>query len=97
MILIKGRKVHKEVPFERKMTLLDLALKHDVDWGFSCTRGTCARCRCLVTEGRQHLNEPTEAEEDRLEPEELEAGFRLGCQASVKEEGPVTVVHKPYF
>ncbi|TDF99334.1 2Fe-2S iron-sulfur cluster-binding protein [Paenibacillus piri] len=97
MITLKGRKVHKEVPAESKLTLLDLALKHDVDWGFSCTRGTCARCRCLVTEGRLLLNEPTDAELDRLEPEELEEGFRLGCQASVRQEGPVTVVHKPYF
>ncbi|NOU97568.1 2Fe-2S iron-sulfur cluster binding domain-containing protein [Paenibacillus sp. LMG 31456] len=97
MIMLKGRKVHKEVPAEIKLTLLDLALKHEVDWGFSCARGTCARCRCLVTEGKEYLNEPTDEEWDRLEPEELEEGFRLSCQAAIKQDGSITVIHKPYF
>jgi 2Fe-2S ferredoxin len=97
MIMLKGRKTHKEVPIEPGFSILDLALKHDVDWGFSCTRGTCARCRCLVTEGADHLNKPTDAELDRLEPEEIEQGFRLGCQAVIKEDGPVTAQNKPYF
>jgi 2Fe-2S ferredoxin len=97
VITLKGRKGHKQVPFESGFTILDLAIKHDVDWAFSCTRGTCARCRCMVTEGYENLKGPTDAELDRLEPEEIEAGYRLGCQAAVKHDGPVTVTHKPYF
>lgn len=97
MITLIGRKVQKQVEPDSSLTILDLAMKHDVDWSFSCTRGTCARCRCLVKEGTEWLNEPTDAELDRLEPEEIENGFRLGCQAVVKHDGPVTVLYKPYF
>ncbi|UQZ81936.1 1,2-phenylacetyl-CoA epoxidase, subunit E [Paenibacillus konkukensis] len=97
MITLIGRKVRKEVEREGGLTILDLAMKHGVDWSFSCTRGTCARCRCLIKEGNGLLSEPTDAELDRLEPEEIEAGFRLGCQAVVKQDGPVTVQYKPYF
>jgi 2Fe-2S ferredoxin len=94
---LKGRKVQKTIEPETGLTILDHALKAEVDWGFSCTRGTCARCRCLVTEGRELLAPPTEEEELRLEPEELERGFRLGCQAKVKRTGAIVVLHKPYF
>jgi len=97
MITLKGRKIEKQVEFDSGLTILDLAMKHDVDWSFSCTRGTCARCRCYVKEGGEWMNEPTDAELDRLEPEEIEQGFRLGCQAVVKQDGPVTVLYKPYF
>jgi 2Fe-2S ferredoxin len=98
MLELKARRIQKTVEAEKGLTILDLALKHEVDRGFSCTRGTCARCRCLVTEGMQYLELPSEAEEDRLEPEELEQGFRLGCQCVIKTQtGTISVTHKPYF
>jgi 2Fe-2S ferredoxin len=97
MLELKARKIQKTVDAEKGLSILDIALKHEVDWGFSCTRGTCARCRCVVTEGQQFLQLPTEAEEDRLEPEELERGFRLGCQCIIKVAGTISVTHKPYF
>ncbi|GIP37483.1 hypothetical protein J31TS4_07630 [Paenibacillus sp. J31TS4] len=96
-IELKGRRVTKEVEPETGMTILELALKHDVDWGFSCSRGTCARCRCLVEEGAEFLSEPNDREWDRLDEEELEEGFRLGCQTAVIGMGPVKVRNKPYF
>ena len=97
MIELIGRKNRKIVAAERKLSLLDLALKHDVDWAFSCTQGTCARCRCLITAGMEFLSEPSEAEEDRLEPEELAQGFRLACQTLTVAEGYVVAANKPYF
>lgn len=97
MLELRGRKVQKSVEPVTGLTILDHALKAEVDWGFSCTRGTCARCRCLVTEGMELLHPPTEEEEERLEPEELEKGFRLGCQAKVIQAGGIIVLHKPYF
>jgi ferredoxin, 2Fe-2S len=97
MLTLNGKQVTKTIEVETGLTLLDLAMKHNVDWGFSCMRGTCARCRCLVTEGVELLAKPTDEELDRLEPEELEQGFRLGCQALVKQQGTMTVTHKPYF
>ena len=43
------------------------------------------------------MNEPTEAELDRLEPEEFVRGYRLACQAKVIAEGHVKVSNVPYF
>ncbi|SDC40015.1 ferredoxin, 2Fe-2S [Paenibacillus sp. UNCCL117] len=97
MITLKGRSVQKTVEPELGLTLLDLAIKHKVDWSFSCTRGTCSRCRCIVKEGAEHLNEPTDAELDNLEPEEFEQGLRLGCQTVVRSPGHVSAALKPLF
>jgi len=97
MLELKGRRKQAAVEAETGWSILDLALKHGVDWGVSCTRGTCARCRCLVVDGMEHLSPPSEAEQLRLEPEELEQGFRLGCQAVVRRNGAISVMYKPYF
>lgn len=98
MIELKGRTLTKEVEAEPGLSLLDHAMKHGVDFSFSCTRGTCARCRCLVTEGAQYLEDVTDEEWDRLEPEEFDEGFRLGCQAIVKSDaGRIAAVNKTYF
>lgn len=97
MLELKARKIHKTIEPETGLSLLDLAMKYEVDWGFSCTRGTCARCRCYVAAGMEHLSEPSVAEEERLEPEELGKGFRLACQAVVRNAGTISVTHKPYF
>lgn len=97
MIKLKGRTEQKEVSPEKGYTLLDLALKYDIDWAFSCTQGNCARCRCLIEEGMEYLNEPTDNELDRLEPEEIEEGYRLGCQAKIIIPGNIVAVNQPYF
>jgi 2Fe-2S ferredoxin len=97
MIELIGRLRSKTVDNLPNNSLLDLAIKHEIPWLYSCTRGTCARCRCLVSEGSNLLNEPTEMELDRLEPEEFAQGFRLACQAKVEAEGLVKVSNVPYF
>jgi len=97
MVRLKGRTLSKEVPAEKGFTLLDLALKHDIDWAFSCTQGNCARCRCLVEEGMECLIDPTEEELDRLESEEIADGYRLGCQAKIMKPGNIKAENIPYF
>ncbi len=86
------------VEAEEGMSLLDLAIKHDLDWAFSCTRGTCARCRCFIEEGAALLEDVTDGEWDRMTPEEFEQGYRLACQAVIKSDaGSIKAVNKPYF
>lgn len=97
MVQLKGRTILKTVQAEPGSSLLDLAKKHRIDWGFSCTRGSCARCRCYVEAGHEHLSEVNEIEEMRLQTEEIEEGFRLGCQAVIVSEGPIKAVNKTYF
>lgn len=98
MLYLIGRTKQAEVVPEAGLSLLDHAIKAGIDWGFSCTRGTCARCRCLIEEGAEWLEEVTDAEWDRLEPEEFDEGYRLACQAVVKPSaGTIRAVNKPYF
>ena len=51
MIELIARLRSKTVEAEASFSILDLAIKHDIPWLFSCTHGTCARCRCLISEG----------------------------------------------
>ncbi|WP_309273997.1 2Fe-2S iron-sulfur cluster-binding protein [Paenibacillus sp.] len=94
---LMGRTVEKMVVPEAGKTILQHAKDHDVDWQHMCTRGTCARCRCQVIEGAEFLEEPTQAEHRRLDPEEFDEGFRLGCQAIVKVPGKIVARNKTYF
>lgn len=97
MLDLKGRTIHKQMESIIGFSLLDVALQNEIDWGFSCTRGTCAQCRCIVEAGSEHLAEPTDEEWDRLDEDELEQGYRLACQTIVRSKGTVIAVNKPYF
>lgn len=97
MLQLKGRTIEKTIEPKVGQSILDLAVKHNIDWGFSCTRGTCARCRCYIEEGMEYLSEVNDAEWDRLDEEEIEQGFRLGCQAVIVKEGPIKALNKTYF
>ncbi|XEC92760.1 2Fe-2S iron-sulfur cluster-binding protein [Paenibacillus tarimensis] len=98
MIQLIGQSKTVEARPETGVSLLDLALKFDIDWAFSCTRGTCARCRCRVEEGAEFLEEVTDAEWDRLDEQELSDGYRLACQAIVKSNaGSIVARNVPYF
>lgn len=96
-LILKGRSITKDVHPQQGRTLLEHALKHGVDWQNLCTKGTCARCRCYIEAGVEFLEEPTRAEERRLDPEELEEGYRLACQAIVKTSGVIIAMNKTYF
>lgn len=97
MLTLTGRTLTKTVEIEPGLTLLEHAMKAGVDWNFNCSKGTCARCRCSVAIGADLLEEPTDAEWDRLGPDELDGGFRLGCQAKVLKQGELKAVNKTYF
>ena len=97
MLDLTGRTIRKQVESVIGHSILDEALKHGVDWGFSCTHGTCARCRCLIEAGSEHLAELSDEEWDRLDDEELEQGYRLGCQAIIRSRGTIVAINRPYF
>lgn len=97
MLDLKGRTIRKQVEAVIGQSLLDHAIANQIDWQFSCTRGTCARCRCLVLEGGAYLAELTDAEWDRLDDDEIEEGYRLGCQAMVKTDGNIVAENRTYW
>jgi uncharacterized 2Fe-2S/4Fe-4S cluster protein (DUF4445 family) len=51
-------------------------------------RGTCGKCKVQVLQGAAEI---TTADRKQLRPGELEAGWRLSCQAKVYEDTTVTV------
>ena len=97
LVELNGRKVQRKVKPVVGLSILELAERNKVDWLSNCKRGTCARCRCFVIEGKQFLSEPNSAELGRLEEEEIDQGFRLACQAKIVSNGKIVVRHAPYF
>ncbi|HPI53188.1 MAG TPA: phenylacetate-CoA oxygenase/reductase subunit PaaK [Chitinophagaceae bacterium] len=62
-------------------SILDAALKHGADLPFACKGGVCCTCRAKVIEGTVTM-EVNYA----LEPDEVENGFVLTCQAHPTSE-----------
>lgn len=60
----------------RSQTILEATLQVRPDAPFSCTGGVCGTCRCRVVEGEVRMDRNF-----ALEPEELERGIVLACQA----------------
>lgn len=62
-------------------TILDAALQQGADLPFACKGGVCCTCRAKLVEGEVDM-----ALNFGLEPDELEAGFILTCQAHPRSE-----------
>ncbi|NDI34341.1 2Fe-2S iron-sulfur cluster-binding protein [Chengkuizengella sediminis] len=97
VIKLKGKFKEKSVKPELNISLLDLAVKNNIDWQFACTNGNCARCRCYVQDGAELLSDVNSAENSRLDLQEINDGYRLGCQAMIVRIGPITAVNKSYY
>ncbi len=57
-------------------SILDAARAAGADVPYACKAGVCATCRAHLTEGEVHM-----ARNHALDPDELERGFILTCQA----------------
>jgi uncharacterized 2Fe-2S/4Fe-4S cluster protein (DUF4445 family) len=81
------------LPYQRSIevsegdSLIRTALQAGVHINASCGgEGVCAKCRVLVEQG-----EVGEGLSERLSPEDIEAGYRLACQARVKGDAAIRV------
>ncbi|HKK80179.1 MAG TPA: 1,2-phenylacetyl-CoA epoxidase subunit PaaE [Phaeodactylibacter sp.] len=82
MVDIKLDGNHFEFPLSsRADTILDGALKAGADLPYACKGGVCSTCRAKLTEGEVKMDVNY-----ALEPEEVEAGFILTCQAHPKSD-----------
>ncbi|WP_419810202.1 2Fe-2S iron-sulfur cluster-binding protein [Bacterioplanoides sp.] len=59
-------------------TLLNAALRHDIEFPYSCRVGGCAACKCQLTAGK--VKELTDAGYI-LSDEDLDNGYILACQS----------------
>jgi len=72
---------HRTIEVSEGDSLIRTALQAGVHINASCGgEGVCAKCRVQVEEG-----EIGEGLSERLSPEDIEAGYRLACQAGLLE------------
>jgi len=66
--------------------MLEAALGFGMELPYACQGGVCSTCKCMVTKGEVLMDKNY-----ALEPDEVEAGFVLSCQARpVSDEVAVT-------
>lgn len=58
-------------------TLIDVLIAAGIDAPYSCREGECGSCACLLTDGTVDRGNA-----GALEPEDIEDGYILGCQAT---------------
>lgn len=73
----QGHTLHT-LTLEPKETLLNGALRHGIDFPYSCKVGGCATCKCQLVSGK--VKELTD-KSYLLSAEELQANYILGCQS----------------
>ena len=78
---------HRTIEVSEGDSLIRTALQAGVHINASCGgEGVCAKCRVQVEEG-----EIGEGLSERLSPEDIEAGYRLACQARVTGDATIRV------
>ena len=78
-VALDGRRVTTVIP--AGTTVLDGAQRARSDLPFSCKGGVCGTCRALVVEGAVRMRRNF-----ALDPDEVEAGYVLTCQAVVTSD-----------
>jgi len=81
-VIYAGDEFTFDVPPDQ--TILQTALKQDIDLPFSCQSGMCTACMGRCVSGKVVLDE-----EDALTPKELDQGYVLTCVGHPMSEGVV--------
>ena len=84
----------KSIPLIKGMSLYDALRISGISFGAPCAgNGTCGACKIKVLEGELEI---TAKDRELLCREELEAGFRLACQAYPKKSCSVAILKKEF-
>ena len=68
--------------FKKGASIYDAAKALGIDLSSLCGgKGTCGKCKVKIEDGMEGLNPLTEQELKHITGEEIEAGYRLACQA----------------
>jgi ferredoxin len=75
--------------------LLSAARRNASHIGFACDgRGLCQTCACRVISGGENLGEKTAIEQEALTQTMQDEGYRLACQTTITDKGPVEVISR---
>lgn len=74
-VVLDGNRMEFDLSYDGQ-NVLDAALARGADLPFSCKGGVCCTCRALLVEGEVRMDVNYS-----LEPDELERGYILTCQA----------------
>lgn len=83
--LVHGQKC--EVDYEEGDSLLDCALKNDLNPPYSCMEGVCSACVALVKQGKVIFPDDT-----ILSESEVENGKILTCQARLDKNSEAVII-----
>lgn len=86
MIEIKQNQRYFQVEVKKGQSILEAALNNKLSLDYKCKKGTCGKCKVMVVNGSTHLQPANDLEEKKLN-HLLQRGYRLACQASVRDEG----------
>ncbi len=75
---VKIQQLDTTVEVEPDETLLDAALRANLNIPSDCRSGVCGTCKCALISGQVHMDDYLEV---ALEPEEVEQGFILACRS----------------
>ena len=86
----------KQVEASKGETVLDVALKHDIDIEHACEKScACTTCHVIIREGFDSLDESSELEDDLLDKAwGLDVESRLSCQAVIQDQDLVVEIPK---
>ncbi|MBW1761834.1 MAG: ferredoxin--NADP reductase [Deltaproteobacteria bacterium] len=83
-MLLEGQS--HDVPYEKGLTLLASAVKAGHKPPSSCEDGYCGCCMALLKSGKVNM-----ANDDALEPSDIERGWVLPCQARPSSQEPIEI------
>lgn len=91
---LTGKDVHDAtIKGAQGMSILEVCMAHGINIEHACG-GVCAcsTCHIYLEGGSDHISEPSEAEEDRVEEAPgLQRNSRLSCQCTIEGNGPIKV------
>lgn len=96
MVKVTFQPLNIVVEGEEGESVLDIAIKHDVDLDHNCGGNcACTTCHIIVKNGMEHLSEMEDDEADLLDKAKgLTLTSRLGCQAHVYGDVSVEIPKK---
>lgn len=84
---------YSPIQLEHKETVLNGAIRSNIDFPHSCKAGGCAACKCKLISGK--VKELTD-KSYLLSKEELEQNMILGCQSIPKSDVTIELLKNPH-